>query len=177
MTKINLEIQVLNNKIEKLFDRLSKYSDDELNRIIIKNKWSINHNIYHLILAEMGIEKYIRIKTQYPETLVNVKIISRIIAFFLELSLKIGFTYKGPASVTENFPKTIKLTELKESWKKSRNSLNELINSLDENILSKGIFNHGLIGRMDIYMTLNFFKFHFNHHKKIIYKLEQRLNY
>ena len=92
MTKINLEIQVLNNKIEKLFDRLSKYSNDELNRKIIKNKWSINHNIYHLILAEMGIEKYIRNKTQYPETLVNVKIISRIIAFFLEILINLGIS-------------------------------------------------------------------------------------
>ena len=47
MSKIN-EIQVLNNKLNKLFDRLSKYSDDDLNKII-KNKWSINQNIYHLI--------------------------------------------------------------------------------------------------------------------------------
>ena len=59
MSKINLEIQVLNNKLNKLFDRLSKYSDDDLNRIIKKNKWSINQNIYHLILAEKGTEKYI----------------------------------------------------------------------------------------------------------------------
>ena len=34
MSKINLEIQVLNNKLNKLFDRLSKYSDDDLNKII-----------------------------------------------------------------------------------------------------------------------------------------------
>ena len=36
MSKINLEIQVLNNKLNKLFDRLSKYSDDDLNKIIKK---------------------------------------------------------------------------------------------------------------------------------------------
>ena len=59
MSKINLEIQVLNNKLNKLFDHLSKYSDDDLNKIIKKNKWSINQNIYHLILAEKGTEKYI----------------------------------------------------------------------------------------------------------------------
>ena len=53
MSKINLEIQVLNNKLNKLFDRLSIYSDDDLNRIIKKNKWSINQNIYHLILVSV----------------------------------------------------------------------------------------------------------------------------
>ena len=35
-------------------------------------------------------------------------------------------------------------------------------NKLDEKILNKGIFNHGIVGRMDIYMTLHFFKFHFD---------------
>ncbi len=53
---------------------------------------------------EQGVEKYIRIKTKYPETLINVKITSRIKAFLLELSLKLGFSYKGPAIVCENFP-------------------------------------------------------------------------
>ena len=76
MNKINLEIEVLNNKLTKLFERLSKYSNDNLNNRIKKNKWSINQNIYHLILAEQGVEKYIRIKTKYPETLINVKITS-----------------------------------------------------------------------------------------------------
>ena len=47
MNKINLEIEILNNKLTKLFERLSKYSDDKLNNRIKKNKWSINQNIYH----------------------------------------------------------------------------------------------------------------------------------
>ena len=149
MNKINLEIEVLNNKLTKLFERLSKYSNDNLNN---------------------------RIKTKYPETLINVKITSRIKAFLLELSLKLGFSYKGPAIVCENFPETFKLRDLKKDWEKSRKSFKEFINKLDEKILNKGIFNHGIVGRMDIYMTLHFFKFHFDHHKKIIHKLEERLN-
>ena len=176
MNKINLEIEILNNKLTKLFERLSKYSDEKLNNRIKKNKWSINQNIYHLILAEEGVEKYIRIKTKYPETLINVKITSRIKAFFLELSLRLGFSYKGPAIVCENFPETFKLRDLKKDWEKSRKSFRGFINELDEIILNNCIFNHGIVGRMDIYMTLHFFKFHFDHHKKIIHKLEERLN-
>ena len=149
MNKINLEIEILNNKLIKLFERLSKYSDEKLNN---------------------------RIKTKYPETLINVKITSRIKAFLLELSLKLGFSYKGPAIVCENFPETFKLRDLKKDWEKSRKSFKEFINKLDEKILNKGVFNHGIVGRMDIYMTLHFFKFHFDHHKKIIHKLEERLN-
>ena len=57
MNKVQLEFQVLNNKLEKLFERLSKFSNEQLNQKVIDGKWSINQNIYHLILAEKGTEK------------------------------------------------------------------------------------------------------------------------
>ena len=59
MNKVQLEFQVLNNKLEKLFERLSKFSNEQLNQKVIEGKWSINENIYHLILAEKVTEKYI----------------------------------------------------------------------------------------------------------------------
>ena len=104
MNKVELEFQVLNNKLEKLFERLSRFNNEQLNQKVIEGKWSINENIYHLIIAEKVTEKYIRTKTSYPETLVNVNILSRMKSFILESFLKLGVSYKGPAIVTENFP-------------------------------------------------------------------------
>jgi len=175
MNKVQLEFQVLNNKLEKLFQRLSKYSNEDLNKKIVEDKWSINENIYHLILAEKGTEKYIRTKTSYPDTLVGVNILSRIKSFILESFLKLGVSYKGPAIVTKNFPDYFDFKELKKDWIDSRKSFLEFTQTLNDEILSKGIFRHAIIGRMDIYMTLHFFKFHFDHHKKIIHKLESKL--
>jgi len=175
MNKVQLEFQVLNNKLEKLLERLSKFSNEQLNQKVINGKWSINENIYHLILAEKGTEKYIRTKTSYPDTLVGVNILSRIKSFVLESFLKLGVSYKGPAIVTENFPDHFDFIELKKDWIDSRKSFLEYAQNLNDEILSKGIFRHAIIGRMDIYMTLNFFKFHFDHHKKIIHKLESKL--
>ena len=175
MNKLQLEFQVSNNKLEKLLKRLSKFSNEQLNQKVIEGKWSINENIYHLILAEKGTEKYIRTKTSYPETLVGVNILSRIKSFILESFLKLGISYKGPAIVTENFPDDFDFIELKKDWINSRKSFLEYTQPLNDEILSKGIFRHAIIGRMDIYMTLHFFKFHFDHHKKIIHKLESKL--
>ena len=175
MNKVQLEFQVLNNKLEKLFQKLSKYSNEDLNKKVVEDKWSINENIYHLILAEKGTEKYIRTKTSYPDTLVGVNILSRIKSFILESFLKLGVSYNGPAIVTENFPDYFDFKELKKDWIDSRKSFLEYTQTLNDEILSKGIFRHAIIGRMDIYMTLHFFKFHFNHHKKIIHKLESKL--
>jgi hypothetical protein len=175
MNKVQLEFQVLNNKLEKLFQKLSKYSNEDLNKKVVEDKWSINENIYHLILAEKGTEKYIRTKTSYPDTLVGVNILSRIKSFILESFLKLGVSYKGPAIVTKNFPDYFDFKELKKDWIDSRKSFLEYTQTLNDEILSKGIFRHAIIGRMDIYMTLHFFKFHFDHHKKIIHKLESKL--
>ena len=175
MNKVQLEFQVLNNKLEKLFQKLSKYSNEDLNKKVVEDKWSINENIYHLILAEKGTEKYIRTKTSYPDTLLGVNILSRIKSFILESFLKLGVSYKGPAIVTKNFPDYFDFKELKKDWINSRKSFLEYTQTLNDEILSKGIFRHAIIGRMDIYMTLHFFKFHFGHHKKIIHKLESKL--
>jgi hypothetical protein len=89
--------------------------------------------------------------------------------------LKLGVSYKGPAIVTENFPDHFDFRELKKDWIDSRKSFLEYTQTLNDEILSKGIFRHAIIGRLDIYMTLHFFKFHFDHHKKIIHKLESKL--
>ena len=51
-----------------------------------------------------------------------------------------------------------------------------LINNLDEEILKKGILRHPLAGRIDMNMTLTFLLSHFIHHKKIIHKLEKKIN-
>ena len=175
MNKVELEFQVLNNKLEKLFERLSGFNNEQLNQKVFEGKWSINENIYHLIIAEKVTEKYIRTKTSYPETLVNVNILSRMKSFILESFLKLGVSYKGPAIVTENFPEDFDIDELKKDWINSRKSFLEYTQTLNDEILSKGILRHAIIGRMDIYMTLHFFKFHFDHHKKIIHKLESKL--
>ena len=65
--------------------------------------------------------------------------------------------------------------KLRETWLKSRKSFQELVSSLDESILKKGILRHPIAGRIDINMTLQFIKMHFHHHRKIIAKLESKI--
>ena len=84
--------------------------------------------------------------------------------------------FKAPKIVVDPIPENIDLQELKNNWLKSRNSFEILINNLDEEILKKGILRHPLAGRIDMNMTLNFLLSHFIHHKKIIHKLEKKIN-
>ena len=68
---------LLESKRETIFNYLNKYSDAELNNEYIFNKWTINQNLYHLWLAEVSTEKYIKKKTSYPEFLKNVTFFTR----------------------------------------------------------------------------------------------------
>ena len=69
---------------------------------------------------------------------------------------------------------SIILKELKKNWINSRSSFSKLIVELDQkNLSEKAIFRHGLMGRINLSLTLYFFKIHFNHHLK---QINKRLN-
>ena len=152
-----------------LFEKLESETGNKLN--YSKNKWSILLILYHVWLAEISSEKYIRTKTKYPKTIVKTPFIAYVKAFLTKYFLKFGFTINAP-KVTTEFPKKICLQELKNSWKSSRLSFSKLIVDLDQkNLSNKAIFRHALMGRINMSLTLYFFQIHFNHHQKQIDKI------
>ena len=66
------KLDKLDKELDALFKSLSKYSNEQINLKPNLKKWSIGENLYHLWLTETSTEKYIRKKTSYPDTLVNV---------------------------------------------------------------------------------------------------------
>jgi hypothetical protein len=152
-----------------LFEKLESETGNKLN--YSKNKWSILQILYHVWLAEISSEKYIRTKTKYPGTIVKTPILAYVKAFLTKYFLKFGFTINAP-KVTTEFPEKICLKELKSNWKSSRLSFSKLIIDLDQkNLSNKAIFKHALMGRINMSLTLYFFELHFNHHQKQIDKI------
>ena len=173
---MNEKIDNLNKELNLIFKKLSKYSNQEINYKPNSKKWSIGENMYHLWLTEITTEKYIRKKTSYPDTLINVSEIARLRLKLLKLIFFLGLKFKAPRIVVDPIPKNIDLKELKNKWLKSRGSFEILINNLDKEVLKKGILRHPIAGRINMDMTLNFLLSHFIHHKKIIHKLEKKIN-
>ena len=166
----NLEkLKKLDVQTALLFEKLESENGYKLN--YSKNKWSILQILFHVWLAEISSEKYIRTKTKYPETIVKTPVLAYVKAFLTKYFLKFGFTINAP-KVTTEFPKKICLQELKNSWKSSRLSFSKLIVDLDQkNLSNKAIFRHALMGRINMSLTLYFFELHFNHHQKQIDKI------
>ncbi len=172
---LKYSFKIINENLEDLFDQLSKYTEDDLNKKINKDKWSIAENLYHVWLSEFITIKYIKKKTSYPKALVNVSFISKFRMKLLELMFFTGIKMKAPKITYDSMPKNIEIKKLRKTWIKSRKSFEELVSSLDESILQKGILRHPIAGRIDVNMTLQFISMHFHHHRKIIAKLETKI--
>ena len=71
MSKEN-SFKIINKDLDDLLRKLSVYTDEDLNKKINKDKWSIAENLYHVWLSEFITIKYIKKKTSYPEALVTV---------------------------------------------------------------------------------------------------------
>jgi hypothetical protein len=162
------KLKTLNVKTDKLFQKLRSIPNERLE--YSNNKWSISQILYHVWLAEISSERYIRTKIQYPETIIKTPFSSYIKAFLTKYFLLIGFTINAP-KVTAEFPEKISLKELEKNWKDSRSSFSKLILELNQkNLSKKAIFRHALMGRINLSLTLYFFELHFNHHLKQIDK-------
>ena len=156
-----------------LFENLSNLTQAQLS--YSKKGWSINEILYHVWLAEESSQKYIRTKTKYPETLLKVKSSVYLKMFLVTTFLSLGFKVKGP-QITQMFPEKIDLKNLNTNWAISRQSFDSLITELKEKkIHDKAVFKHPLIGRINIKLTLAFYKFHFKHHQKQINALKKQL--
>ena len=156
-----------------LFESLSDLTQAQLS--YSKKGWSINEILYHVWLGEVSSEKYIRTKTQYPETLLKVKSSTYLRMFLVKTLLPLGIKVKAP-EMTQLFPKKIDLKELNNKWTISRQSFDSLISELKEKKLEdKAVFKHPLVGRLNIKLTLAFYKFHFKHHQKQINALKKQI--
>ena len=128
------KLENLNNELNLIFKKLSKYSNEEINFKPSLKKWSIGENMYHLWLSEISTEKYIRKKTSYPDSLINVNSIARLKLGVLYFVWFIGIKLKAPNILVDPIPENVDLQNLKKKWLESRKSFKLLIRSLDKNI-------------------------------------------
>ena len=75
----NERLTNLNSKTFKIFEKLGNFPERAL--CFSDHKWSVLEILYHVWLAEISSEKYIRTKIQYPETIIKTPVSSYIKAF------------------------------------------------------------------------------------------------
>lgn len=161
-TELLEDLKILDNQLKSIFDELGDFPIENIKKNT-RNSWSIEEHLYHCYLVEKLSLSYIQKKTLYPQKLISPGLTPCVRFYLLKFILFCKVKLKAP-KVVSSFPEFIAINQLYVEWTAVRSSLDQIILSLPEETLKKGIFKHPVIGRLSMRLTLKFFKFHFNHH-------------
>ena len=152
--------------IEALQQKLSAHTDAAL-LTPIDGKWSVLQHLYHCWLVERGVLAYIKLKTQAPDALEQVRILTRLRFFFFFTILKLGLLKVKAPKIVEVFPENMNRKDLFERLNKTRQEADLFFAALPEATARKGIFKHVFIGRLNKRLSQKFIKLHLEHHLKL----------
>lgn len=152
--------------IEALQQKLAAHTDTAL-LTSIDGKWSVLQHLYHCWLVERGVLAYIKLKTQAPDALEQVRILTRLRFFFFFTILKLGLLKVKAPKIVEVFPENMNRKDLFERLTKTRQEADLFFAALPEATAHKGIFKHVFIGRLNKRLSQKFIKLHLEHHLKL----------
>jgi len=170
---MNVALQKQFDEIEKsrknLFEDLSSYDDDIINKKPKPGAWSIAQVVEHLIKAEENSLIYLRKKTQDTSKVPVAGVGSRWRYFITAAVFMTNIKYKSPELIapTDNY---FTIGQLDKHWAQVRKEIYDLLNSLPEADLKKQIWKHAVSGKMNVSQMLAFFNIHFNRHRKQVYR-------
>ncbi len=156
----------LESELNILFEELSGFSFEDLDKKPYPGAWSVLEILQHVIIVEKQSLAYIKKKTSYPDTLKDAKFTEHFRKFLLYLYLRAPIKIKAPAVVSEErFDQGISFEELIEDWREARQELMDFLESVPEEWVNKLIYRI-FVGRMTLDGMLLFFREHFGRHKK-----------
>lgn len=160
------DLKILDDQLKSIYEKVEVFPTEIIKKRIA-NKWSVEEHLYHCYLVEKLSLSYIQKKTLYPQKLISPGVIPYLRFYFLKLILFFKVKLKAP-KVVSSFPELIVVDQLYVEWLEIRRSLYQIIQSLPDETLKKGIFKHPVIGRLPMGLTLKFFEFHLNHHSNSV---------
>lgn len=161
----------LQNQVLMLFEKLSAYDDETLNRKPSEGAWSAIQTVYHLMLVEeMGL-RYVQKKLSYGTPTLKAGFKQKIQLALLKTYLAIPIKFPAPQIVGDaHIPDAMALEEVKERWLLIRNRWTAFFESLPDSMLDTLVFKHPIAGKMTWVGMLEFQQAHIRRHKKQIRK-------
>lgn len=146
--------------------KLDAFSEFELHKVA-HGKWSVLQHLYHCWMVEQGVLAYIKLKTQNPDALAGVLLLTRIKFAFFFTALRLGVLKVNAPDVVQKFPKQMSADDLINKWQRTRKEADTFFLNFSKINASKGIFRHVFIGRMNKKMTQKFIELHLRHHLRL----------
>jgi len=173
-TKLELRFKAIEAERKQIFENLKVVPDGLLMQAPGANRWSAVQALQHLVVAERGTNLYLEKKILGKDQVKKSGIGNALRLLIGRLAFIVPLKLKAP-KVVANPPANFTLADTEQQWEKVRNDFYSLIKDLKEEDLKKELFKHPVMGRLDIYQTIDFIQIHMNRHAEQAYRTLEEL--
>lgn len=170
-TRLNSKLLSLEDTRLALIERLKAQSLSVLETPPAPGKWSVAQIFYHLNRAEALSVLYVNKKRLDTVHLVKTGVKEKITMMIAKIRMALPFALKAPVNVLGDVPEKVSYTAIIAEWTETRRKLEDLLDSLPDEMLYKNVFKQPDIGRVNIFQMLEFMQAHFNRHQKQVERI------
>jgi hypothetical protein len=164
----------MNAKLEKLLRELELQSErilqvasslkEEQYNYNPTGKWSVSQILTHIVTAENLSLSYMKKKSLGVDKLDDSGWLESLKIILLKISQRIPVRYKAPKVVVDNTREGLSFEEVSAEWKNMHRDLKNFLHAIPNEYLKRKIYKHPVVGRLDVYQAMQFFREHRNHH-------------
>jgi len=170
--KIQKQLDAVDNQLQQLVQRLSKHSEEDLNRKPSETEWSIMQVMVHLQLAEFYTMESMKKKLSNGNVPKKNSLKGKLITGLYPVIFNMPVKITAPEAISgEALPIKSSFWDVTKQWKKQRADLRSFMTGLNEEQLKGEVFKHPIFGRSDAYGLLKFYLLHTKRHEKQINRL------
>lgn len=167
--KFESRFKAIEAKREAIFSRLQSAPDKDLMKSPGPNRWSAVQALQHLVVAERGTNMYLKKKVLGKDSVKQSGLVNTLRMVVGKLAFSIPIKFKAPKVVADP-PSNLNLEETKKQWEEVRQEFYFIVKALEERDLTKELFKHPIMGRLDIFQTVDFFEIHMDRHAEQAYR-------
>jgi len=170
--KVQKQLDEADEQLHRLVKRLSRHSEEDLNRKPSEAEWSVMQVMVHLRLAEFYTVEYMKKKLTGGNIPKKNSLKGKIMTGLYPLLFNAPIKVKAPALINSDaLPLKSSFWDVTKQWKQQRAELRIYLLSLNDAQLKGEIYKHPVFGRSDVNGLLKFYLLHTKRHEKQINRL------
>ncbi len=170
--KVQKQLDVVDKQLHQLVQRLSRHSEEDLNRKPSDTEWSVMQVMVHLQLAEFYTMEYMKKKLSNGNVPKKNSLKGKILTSMYGLAFSFPMKINAPDIINgENLPIKSSFWDVTKQWKQQRAELRTFLLGLSDAQLKGEIYKHPIFGRSDAHGLLKFYLLHTKRHEKQINRL------
>ena len=167
--KLNSRIDALERKRLAMFDKLTKYDHDALNRKPSAEAWSAIQTLEHMMAVEMAAISYVKKKSQDKAAAKKTGVKQWFRSLMLDSYLRSPKKFPAPSSVVPVLTQA-SLGDVLLQWNSARADMRQAITAMPEELLEHGWFKHPAVGMLNLKQMLTFMEAHYDRHENQVWR-------